>query len=106
MFLPEFFLRSFPTMPKLESFGLYWSSRNVYSIATPRAGVNMIGVSFGQSPIARIECKGDLATIGEHVATIRAEHSSQAFKIIYKHERKPRGWDASDLKWKTDNLPE
>jgi hypothetical protein len=71
-----------------------------------RAGAGMIGVAFGQPPIARMECESKLETIARHVETIRETYADKAYKITYRHDRKPRGWDTSDLKWKTDNLPE
>jgi hypothetical protein len=71
-----------------------------------RAGAGLIGVSFGVPPIQVIECSSDLSTIAAHVQTIRETHAARPFKILYRHTRKPRGWDKSDLRWKTDNLPE
>lgn len=71
-----------------------------------RAGAGLIGVSFGVPPIQVIECASDLATIAEHVRTLKETHAARPFKILYRHTRKPRGWDKSDLRWQTDNLPE
>jgi len=71
-----------------------------------RAGAGLIGVSFGVPPIECIECSSDLATIAAHVQTIKETHAARPFKILFRHTRKPRGWDKSDIKWQTDNLPE